>query len=158
MTKTQSLWVAFCLCAVVVTDVRAQDVAKGRQVFSLACVQCHGPSHTTIQRKPATGWRKTVYTMISRGAPVLPGETEALVAYLTSAYGPTSTAQPIPAGGEFVAASCGTCHPAAVVFGSRKSESDWQATIKRMRSQGANITDTQEKEILDYLVKTLAAQ
>jgi len=148
----------------VVPNVSAQErnnadlVTKGRQVFALTCTQCHGASHTTIQRKPAAGWRKTVYTMISRGAPVLPGETEALVAYLTSSFGPGSTQQPIPAGGEIVAGSCGTCHPAALVFGTRKSESDWTATVKRMRSLGASMTDTQEKEILDYLIRNLAAQ
>ena len=132
---------------------------KGREVFSVACVQCHAASHTVIQRKAAQGWRKTVYTMISRGAPVLPGEVDALVAYLTSAYGPSSPAstgqQTLPAGNEIIVSSCGSCHPAGVVFASRKTEADWRATVKQMRSLGAGITDIQEKEILDYLLKNL---
>src|SRR5262249_19734013 len=142
--------------------------AKGRQIFGVACVQCHGAGHTVIQRKPAAGWRKTVYTMISRGAPVLLGETVALVAYLTSTYGPASPpphlqhasalSQPLRPGSELVASSCGTCHPSAVVFGSRKSKNAWETTIKQMRTLGASITDAQEKEILDYLLRNFGAQ
>ena len=140
----------------------AELALKGREVFSVACVQCHAASHTVIQRKAAAGWKKTVYTMISRGAPVLPGEVDALVAYLTSAYGPssppTSTTgqQTLPSGSEIVVSSCGSCHPAGVVLASRKTEAEWRATVKQMRSLGAGITDNQEKEILDYLVKNLA--
>lgn len=142
-------------------------VAKGRELFGLACVQCHGASHTTIQRKPEAGWRKTVYTMISRGAPVLPGEVDVLVGYLTSVYGPASppaalenpsaSKATLPAGSELIVSTCGTCHPAGVVFGSRKSENAWRATVKQMRSLGASITDAQEKEILAYLVKHLSS-
>jgi cytochrome c5 len=137
----------------------AELASKGREVFSVACVQCHAASHTVIQRKAAAGWKKTVYTMISRGAPVLPGEVDALVAYLTSAYGPNSPSaagqQTLPAGSEIIVSSCGSCHPAGIVLASRKTEADWKATVKQMRSFGAGITDSQEKEILDYLVKTL---
>jgi len=138
----------------------AELALKGREVFSVACVQCHAASHTTIQRKAAAGWKKTVYTMISRGAPVLPGEVDALVAYLSSAYGPSSPSgvgqQTPPAGSEMIVSSCGSCHPAGVVLASRKTEAEWRATVKHMRSLGAGITDSQEREILDYLVKNLA--
>ena len=166
-----TLCAILCILAVSTSAV-AQDannanlVEKGRQIFSLACVQCHAAAHTTIQRKPASGWRKTVYTMISRGAPVLPGETDTLVAYLTATYGPSSSpaalqntpAATAPAGSEVVTASCGSCHPAAVVFGAVKSDNEWKATIRQMRTLGASISEAQEKQILDYLTRRPAAK
>ena len=67
-----------------------EQVKRGREIFQVACVQCHGTSEITIQRKPAKGWQKTVYSMIGRGAPVLSGEIDPLVAFLTATYGPAS--------------------------------------------------------------------
>jgi mono/diheme cytochrome c family protein len=168
----KSVALVFCFAIAASGAMQTADnpelVKKGRELFGVTCVQCHGAGHITVQRKTAANWKKTVYTMISRGAPVLPGEADALVAYLTSAYGPASpppaldnpaaAQQPLPAGSDLIVSSCGSCHAARFVFGSRKPESDWKATVMQMRSFGATITDAQEKEILAYLLKNNAPQ
>ncbi len=74
------------------------QVEEGREAFGQACVQCHGMSRTQIPRKTADGWRNPVYSMISRGAPVMPDEIEPLIDYLSATYGPGAT--PPAVGGE----------------------------------------------------------
>jgi mono/diheme cytochrome c family protein len=138
-------------------------VEAGREVYALACIQCHGPNQALIQRKPADGWRRTIYSMIGRGAPVLPDEIEPLTAYLTSMYGPTSLppnlggttgdVDAIPPGGETVVAACGACHAVNLVFGSRKSQSQWRDTVEQMRSLGASVTELEQQAIVSYLTE-----
>ena len=138
-------------------------VEAGREAYGLACVQCHGPSQALIQRKPAEGWRRTIYSMIGRGAPVLPDEIEPLTVYLTSLYGPTSPPpnfgdafdeqEQLPAGGETVKAACGACHAVNLVLEAHKSESEWRETVVNMRSLGANVTDSEQELIVDYLAE-----
>ena len=70
------------------------QVEEGKEAFGQACVQCHNMSRTQMQRKTADGWRDTVYSMISRGAPVMPDEIEPLIDYLAVTYGPGATPHP----------------------------------------------------------------
>jgi mono/diheme cytochrome c family protein len=159
-----------CLYLVSAGTVFAQEpapasdvIAKGKDIFGLACSGCHGTSHTTIQRKSAERWQKTIYTMISRGAPVLPGEVEPLTAFLSATYGPASpppsfggnaaaqAQQSLPAGREIVVRSCGGCHAVNLIFNARKSSAAWRQTVSQMRSFGADLTEGEEREVLDYL-------
>jgi len=136
------------------------QVEEGKEAFGQACVQCHNMSRTQIQRKTADGWRDTVYSMISRGAPVMPDEIEPLIDYLAATYGPGATAPAV--GGEVSQAgsalpdgpgraifvgNCAACHSMELPLNMRQSEAEWSATISAMVSYGAQITP-QEQEIL----------
>jgi mono/diheme cytochrome c family protein len=151
------------------TPADAGMVQKGKEIFDQTCTGCHGASHTTIQRKSADRWRKTIYTMISRGAPVLPGEVEILTAFLTATYGPASPLpafgeastrpqQALPAGSEVVVRSCGGCHAVNLIFGSRKSPDGWRATIVRMRTNGATVSESEERGLVGYLAEHFGPQ
>lgn len=133
---------------------------EGSEVFGLACTGCHGLRETQIQRKTADQWRNTVYSMISRGAPLMPDEIDPLTAYLAATYGPDSpppisggvssqdeTALPKGPGRRILVGSCYSCHALELPINSRKSEADWNETISRMVTFGATITP-QEQEIL----------
>lgn len=141
-------------------SVDEASLELGRQAYQQACVQCHGPNQASIQRKPVDDWRRTVYSMIGRGAPVLPDEIEPLTMYLTSIYGPTSPPPTLgdrreeatlPDGGETIMAACAACHAIDLILRSRKSESEWRETLERMGSLGAIITDAERQRIVAYL-------
>ena len=136
------------------------QVEEGREAFGQACVQCHGLSRTQIQRKTADRWRDTVYSMISRGAPVMPDEIEPLIDYLAATYGPGATppagigegsqggsALPDGPGRAIFVGNCAACHSLELPLNMRQSEAEWNATISQMVSYGAQITP-QEQEIL----------
>ncbi len=133
---------------------------EGSQIFGLACTGCHGLRETQLQRKTADQWRNTVYSMISRGAPLLPDEIEPLTQYLAATYGTDSpppssggvssqgeTALPEGPGRSILVGSCASCHGLDLPMNSRKSEAEWKRTISNMVGFGANITP-QDQEIL----------
>src|SRR5688572_33457254 len=104
--------------------------------------------------------------MIGRGAQILPDEIEPLTVYLTATSGPSSPmpavrgaapgSQPaVPAGSEIVVRSCSGCHGLNLIFAARKSLSAWTNTIKYMRSNGARVSDVEEKELAAYLAEHL---
>ncbi len=136
------------------------QVEEGKEAFGQACVQCHGISRTQIQRKTADKWRDTVYSMISRGAPVMPDEIEPLIDYLAVTYGPGAvppagggqgsqegSALPDGPGRAIFVGNCSACHSMEMPMTMRQSEAEWNATISTMVAYGAQITP-QEQEIL----------
>ena len=74
------------------TISQSQVVSEGRNIFGQACIQCHGIGHIMIKGKTEEGWRDTVYSMISRGAQMMPDEIDPLIAYLAATYRPDSAA------------------------------------------------------------------
>ena len=141
------------------------EVEKGREIFGQVCVNCHGLSKTAMLQKTSEGWRRTVYSMISRDAQLMPDEIEPLILYLTAAYGPDSAppslgddasqnqALPEGPGRAILARSCFQCHAVDLVVNSRKSETEWKETISRMVSTGANVTPQEQNVLVQYTAK-----
>ena len=142
------------------------QVEEGREAFGQACVQCHGLSRTQIQRKTADRWRDTVYSMISRGAPVMPEEIEPLIDYLAATYGPDAT--PPAVGGEgsqagsalpdgpgraIFVGNCAACHSIELPLNMRQSEAEWNVTINTMVAYGAQITPQEQEILVKYAAK-----
>ena len=50
-------------------------------------------------------------------------------------------------------ASCGNCHDLAVSTDLRKSRDEWQATVNRMITSGASLSDDEAANVVDYLAK-----
>ena len=132
----------------------------GEKVFHEACTQCHGPSEILIQRKSADEWRKTIYSMISRGAFVSANEVDPIVIYLASTFGsePSGGASSAidlraaaPAATILVHA-CSSCHSVSTVSQVQKSRAGWRETIQRMIDHGAVISASEQDALLSYLV------
>jgi mono/diheme cytochrome c family protein len=62
--------------------------ADGRGVFERRCLSCHGGDIVEQQRLARPGWVREVEKMIRWGATVPENERDALIEYLTSAFGP----------------------------------------------------------------------
>lgn len=71
---------------------------------------------------------------------------------------PASSAAPQPASGDadgqFVEATCSTCHPIAQVKAKHQSAADWAATVDKMIGLGAQITSEEDR---DRVIAWLAA-
>jgi bacterioferritin-associated ferredoxin len=52
-------------------------------------------------------------------------------------------------------AVCGKCHNLQIVMDTPRSLDDWRDTMQRMVDRGANGTDDQYDDILDYLHRTM---
>ncbi len=153
------------------TISQSQVVSEGRNIFGQACIQCHGIGHIMIKGKTEEGWRDTVYSMISRGAQMMPDEIDPLIAYLAATYGPDSAASaaagatsggsatlPDEPGRVILDRTCTACHVLELVTSSRKSRAEWQETISRMISFGAELTDDERQTVEDYAAEHLGTQ
>ena len=147
------------------TISQSQVVSEGRNIFGQACIQCHGIGHILIKGKTEEGWRDTVYSMISRGAQLMPDEVDPLIAYLTATYTPDSAvpaaegaALPDAPGRTILDRTCTACHVLELVTSSRKSRAEWQETISRMISFGAELTDDERQMAEDYAAEHLGTQ
>lgn len=66
----------------------AAAVTAGEATFKAACLGCHGEDLSMQQRLTAAGWGREVDKMVRWGAKVPADDKAALVAYLTSRWGP----------------------------------------------------------------------
>jgi cytochrome c5 len=85
----------------------------------------------------------------------------ALLAACGGAQGPAAQETPAadtpPAGatgGELVQERCTGCHSLERVTSAHKTEAEWEATVERMRDNGAQLTDAEAQTVIDYLSKT----
>jgi len=150
--------------------VQGNPVDKGRIIFGASCIQCHDMNVVLIQRKPAQGWKQTVYSMISRGAEITANEIEPLVAYLAATYGPDSPSPragskseiadegglPAGAGKQILSHACVRCHKLSLVTSARKSKAEWEAAVARMVSFGAVLSSAEQQTLTQYLAQNLS--
>ena len=156
-------------------DQQAQ-IEKGRQVVAQACATCHtmGIMRMVQAQKNNTpeDWRDTVYSMIGRGAEILPDEIEPLTAFLVASAatkGPAAGQAPGGGGGRggargaadqqapeaadgkaILQRTCQQCHDAAMATKKLPSE-DWNAVIAKMMTYGAKLTPAEQQKLIEYL-------
>lgn len=57
-------------------------------------------------------------------------------------------------GQTLVGESCTKCHDLARTTNSRKTEDEWQATVERMVSKGADLNPAEQEAVIQYLAET----
>jgi len=147
---------------------RQELIAKGRQAVAQTCVPCHVGIVQILQlhKKSANEWRNTVYSMIGRGAHILPEEIEPLTAFLAATAGVERQSAPAagPAGSpaappasplaaeakSILDRHCRRCHD--LELATRKPASgDWNTVITRMVSYGADISSADQQKLVAHL-------
>jgi cytochrome c5 len=154
-------------------SVGEQQIERGRGAVTQTCVGCHAGILRMLESREKTEaeWRDTVYSMIGRGAQILPDEIEPITAYLVSVAGPGRRQQaarsrpdaaPSPAtpGSDPQAADatailsqrCALCHDTATATRRPPSET-WAGVIDRMIALGASVTPAERQILVDYLTE-----
>jgi mono/diheme cytochrome c family protein len=154
------------------TDKQAQ-IEKGRQAVGQTCAACHAPilRMAQAQKQNEEQWKDTIYSMIGRGAEILPDEIEPMAAFLaaTSARGGTADAQPAGGGGgrggrggagaggteltdgrAILQRTCQQCHDMATATAKPASE-DWTAVLAKMAGYGAKLSPAEQQKLIEYL-------
>jgi cytochrome c2 len=140
------------------------QLEKGRQAVMQACTPCHGGIMRTIEaaNKSAEQWRDTVYSMIGRGAHILPDEIEPITAYVVASSGRNRSAsaagsspqRPLPEGEgkAILERRCQQCHDLERAT-TKLASQEWRAVVDRMVTQGAGVTAAELQTLIDYLTK-----
>jgi len=151
-------------------DQEAQ-IAKGRIAVGQTCATCHAGilRMAQAQKQNQEQWKDTIYSMIGRGAEILPDEIEPISAFLaaTSARKEPANAQATEtagggrggrgeqttAGGDgraILQRTCQQCHDMATAQNKLASE-DWTAVIAKMVGYGARLTPADQQKLTEYL-------
>jgi cytochrome c5 len=142
-------------------------VEKGRNVVGNVCVACHTNILRIVEvhKKSPAQWKDTVYSMIGRGAQVMPDEIDSVALFLSdparnasvdqdSTEGGTSRArgnQPTESDGRgILERSCEQCHDLATASRKQGSE-DWNVVVEKMVNYGARLNATDKHTLVDYL-------
>lgn len=140
----------------------------GRTLLAEACAQCHELRPIVTQRKPEAAWRQTVNEMIWRGAPLLPGEADVLVAYLAASFPTSGGAGAVPARSApeadpgarglppgparpLVLRACVGCHDLQTTLMRRKTVEQWRRSVDLMVRLGARLDGAESQAVADYL-------
>jgi competence protein ComEA len=158
---------AFLLALLFATPACAQTAptlppGEGRDLVASVCTGCHNLNTVVQIRDGAAGWRQFVNYMIMKGAQVSVHDSDTIVAYLTTNFGPNSppaAGAPPPAvvslpagtGKDLVEGRCVTCHDLTRVVTARRQRTDWEAIVANMVSRGASATAEERQAIVGYL-------
>lgn len=144
------------------------QIAKGREVVGQACVACHTNILRMVQvhKQSPEQWKGIVYSMIGRGAQVMPDEIEAVTVFLSTNAGgngePSGRAsaggrsgrgeQPGPEGEgrAILQRTCQQCHDLATASTKLPSE-EWSAVVAKMMTYGAKLTPADQEKLIGYL-------
>ena len=155
------------------TNDQQAQIEKGRQAVGQTCAACHAGilRMAQAQKQNQEQWKDTIFSMIGRGAEILPDEIEPMAAFLasTSARSGSANAQPAQTGGggrqgagrpeqqgpeadgrAILQRTCQQCHDMATATTKLPSE-DWSAVIAKMMAYGARLTPADQQKIIEYL-------
>jgi mono/diheme cytochrome c family protein len=135
---------------------------EGRDLVASVCTGCHTLNTIVQIRDGSPGWRQFVNYMIMKGAQVSQHDTDTIVQYLTTNFGPSSppaagapppiaVSLPAGAGKDLVEARCVTCHDLTRIAASRRQKTDWDAIVVNMVNRGATATPDERQTIVAYL-------
>lgn len=142
------------------------QIDKGRTAVTQVCVGCHAGimRMLEIREKSEDEWRDTIYSMIGRGAQVLPDEIEPLTEYLVASAGRGRQASPEPSAAAATTSQgppgaeanailerrCQLCHDLELAT-TRLASEDWATVIDRMVTFGASVTPAERQTLIEYL-------
>lgn len=144
----------------------------GKMLATQYCQDCHSLADLTGAHKQAEQWRKTVVTMIDRGARLPPDKIDILVDYLAKNFAPAKAASGgpstasggkaagLPEGpGKAIAIQyCQSCHSMTLVTRARKSAPEWRQSIQKMVFFGSTLPKQDVEPLTRYLAKNFGPQ
>ena len=132
----------------------------GREIVSVACVQCHSLTPIVQLRMGEQGWRQAVENMVLRGAQVGPDEIDTVSSYLADKFGPgvpSPNQNPVQVhlkdgpGADIVEGACGLCHGLDRAIEVQRPAEQWPIIVHRMVEIGTPLDDDQTNQVIRYL-------
>jgi cytochrome c5 len=118
-------------------------VAEGEEVLEGACTSCHDVTRIYLQTE-MTDWNNVVATMETAHGAVLTDEEKATITEFLESRNP-SEAEVVIQG------KCTTCHDVSRIY-SQPAGANWESILDTMMTvHGAELTEAEQKAVLDYL-------
>ncbi len=137
------------------------------QVIRKNCVTCHGIDDYAFYALDRAGWKKLIADKHKSGGAALSTADEGvLLDWLVSKFGPETKPFPRtyippeittffsdPEAKRLLNRACTKCHGLDVVEGTRNAEEGWRATLVDMRERGAQLSDQELEQLVEWLTR-----
>jgi len=137
------------------------------QVIRANCVACHGIDDYAFYALDRAGWRKLIETKHKGGeAALAENDRGLLLDWLASKFGPDTKPFPRtyippeittffsdPEARRLMNRACTTCHGMERVESARKAEEAWRVTLVDMRERGAQLSDQELEQLVEWLAR-----
>lgn len=133
-------------------------------VIRTNCTSCHGIDDYAFYSLDQAGWAKLIAEKHKPSITVPPADQALLLAYLADRFGPTTKPFPRtyvppeistffsdPEAIRLMNRSCTRCHALDKVQGARKAADNWRVTLVDMRERGAQISDLELEQLVEWL-------
>jgi hypothetical protein len=131
------------------------------------CTACHGIDDYAYYAQDRAAWQKLIADKHKSGeADLSEGDRTLLLDWLVSKFGPgtkpfprtyvppeISTFFSDPEAHRLLNRSCTRCHPLDRVEKSRKAADAWRVTLVDMRERGAQLTDQELEQLVEWLAR-----
>ena len=160
------LWLILTTVLGIGAFAAVQDLPDGygKSLLEGNCTGCHTLERIVQKRWDEQGWNDAIAEMREKGSPLAEEDVKDLVEYLTTNFGP---ARPDAAAGNATAnnekgkqlfeTSCTSCHGADLVSDQRMTRDEWTGVVQRMMAIGAQVSEADFPQLVDYLAKTYPA-
>lgn len=134
-------------------------------VIRANCTECHGIDDYAFHALDKAGWRKLIADEHKSAPPNLSAaDLDLLTGWLTEKFGPASKPFPRtyippeiktffsdPEADRLMNRACTKCHGLDRVQGARKAEEGWRVTLVDMRERGAQLSDEELEQLVEWL-------
>lgn len=135
------------------------------EVIRQHCTTCHGIDDYAFYALDRAGWQKLIAEKHKSGeADLSEGDRNLLLDWLVSKFGLSTKPFPRtyippeittffsdPEAIRLMNRSCTKCHGMDRVQGTRKSSDDWRVTLVDMRERGAQLSDQELEQLVEWL-------
>jgi mono/diheme cytochrome c family protein len=137
------------------------------QVIRTNCIACHGIDDYAFYAMDRSGWQKLIETKHKAGwAALSDGDHGLLLDWLASKFGPDTKPFPRtyvppeittffsdPEAKRLLNRACAKCHGVDRVESARKAEEGWRVTLVDMRERGAQLSDQELEQLVEWLAR-----
>lgn len=132
------------------------------------CTACHGIDDYAFFALDKAGWQNVIESKHKGMADVTlaPADMDLLTGWLVSKFGPDSKPFPRtyippeihtyfsdPEANRLMNRACTKCHGLDRVQGARKAEDGWRVTLVDMRERGAQLSDQELEQLVEWLTR-----
>ena len=130
------------------------------------CTECHGIDDYAFFALDKSGWQKLIVSRHREGPTLSDSDMTQLTDWLVSKFGSASKPFPRtyipqeittffsdPEAYRLMNRSCTKCHGIDRVQGARKAEEGWRVTLVDMRERGAQLSDQELEQLVEWLTR-----
>ena len=121
---------------------KTEESVSAHELFESKCTQCHEGTQAMALHGSEETILQLVKRMIAKGAKVSEAQAMSIAQFLSSPNRALFDER------------CSTCHDLQIVLDAHKKGDLTKATLKSMREKGAQISDSEAKEIFDFIKRS----